>query len=462
MLRLFERDDRELLRRALHSSQERLQWLAHYDSLTGLANRKLFFDRLQQASDAASRGGPSFALFLIELDLLKEVNDMLGHSAGDRVLTEIGRRLQRLARATDSYGRIGSDGFAAILPGMHSHAGARTAAETLCEVIKAPIHIGSKSVTLGASIGVALAPLHGATSREILAQADRAMSKAKCGSRGYEIASSRAREMDEISAVAIASDIGAALERKELFLQYQPKVSLRSGRLAGVEALARWNKPGSGLIAPGQFIPAIERSAAIVPVTFALLDMALDQMKAWRDQGWRIPVSVNLSARMLDDHSLTARIAAALERRRLDPKLLTLEMTETSLMHDPPRAKRVVAGLAAAGLSISIDDFGSGYNSLLLLRELDIHEIKLDKAFVDGLGCASRDESIIRCVATLSSGFAIDLVAEGIEERDSLARLQSLGCDLGQGYCIARPMAADDLAAWWRDWQANGKPCFTA
>jgi len=451
----------------LKHSQERLKWLGLYDSLTGLPNRNLFFDRLEQATHAVSRSSTSFALFMIDLDLFKEVNDTFGHDAGDRVLAEIGQRLQQSSRVSDTYARVGGDEFAGILMGTHSVEDACVVAKAVSSAVKRPICIGEATVTVGASIGIALAPLHGTNSRKLLAKADMAMYSAKLGKRSYDLATLASQEPEEDNPIALARQIGDAIDRGELFLNFQPKICLESGKLAGLESLVRWNKPGTGLVHPGQFIPAIERTAAIGPLTYAILDMALDQMQIWAGRDWCVPVSVNISAQMLDNHELAPRIAAGLAQRGLAPELLTLEITESSLMSDPAKARRVLADLAAVGISISIDDFGSGYSSLAELQELDIHEIKLDRPFVEGLGLKDtqrqdRSESIVRSVAALSEGFDINLVAEGIENRDQVHKLKTLGCTLGQGYSLARPMTARDFSTWWPDWQKTKAQSFAA
>ena len=446
----------------LKLSQERLKWLGLYDSLTGLPNRNLFFDRLEQAAHAVSRSSTSFALFVIDLDLFKEVNDSFGHEAGDRVLAEVGRRLQQSARVSDTYARLGGDEFAGILLGIHSVEDACVVAKAVSTAIRRPICVGETTVTVGASIGIALAPLHGTNSRKLLTKADMAMYSAKLGQRNYDLATLAPPETQDDNPVALARQIGDAIDRGELFLHYQPKINLRNGELAGVEALIRWNKPGEGVIQPGEFIPAIERTATIAPLTYAVLDMAFEQMQVWTKRGWRVPVSVNISTRMLDNHELAPRVAAGLAQHDLDPKLLTLEITETSLMTDPAKARRALNDLADVGVAISIDDFGSGYSSLAELQELAIHEIKLDRPFVEGLGRNDRCESIVQSVATLSEGFDVNLVAEGIETRDQMKALKALGCTMGQGFSLAHPMTAREFSTWWPDWQKNEAQSFAA
>jgi len=461
-----EDSDIPLADRATESLQ-RLKRLGLYDSLTGLPNRNLFFDRLEQATHAVSRSSTSFTLFMIDLDLFKRVNDTFGHAAGDRVLAEIGQRLQQSSRVSDTYARVGGDEFAGILMGTHSVEDACAVAKSVSSTIKQPIGIGDTTVVVGASIGIAIAPLHGTKSRELLAKADRAMYGAKRGKRDYQLATLASPEPEEDSPGALTRQISDAIERGELVLHFQPKICLQSGKLAGVEALARWNKPGSGLLHPGRFIPAVERTATIAPLTYAILDLALDQMQLWAKRGWSVPVSVNISAQMLDKHELAQRIAAGLARRGLKPELLTLEITESSLMSDPAKARQALNDLAAVGVSISIDDFGSGYSSLAELRELEINEIKLDRPFVEGLSLddlqqQDRSETIVRSVAALSQGFDINLVAEGIEDRDQVQKLKALGCTMGQGYSLAQPMTARDFSTWWPDWQKTKAQSFAA
>jgi diguanylate cyclase (GGDEF)-like protein len=444
----------------LKQAQDRLAQLSLYDSLTSLENRNLFFDRLEQASLALDRGGAPFALMMMDLDRFKEVNDSLGHAAGDSLLAEIGRRLQHVARKTDSFARLGGDEFAGLLVGTNSVAGAATCAEKIVAAILEPFSVGGHLVTVGISIGVALLPLHGTNGQKVLAKADQAMYQAKRGSRGYEVFS----EDDgprEPSPVLVTAYLWEALERNEFFLQFQPMINLGTGALTGVEALARWDSPRFGRISPVDFIPAAERSALIRPFTYAILDMALKQAKCWQDQGWRVPMSVNLSARMLDDEALAKNVSAALAAHGLGSDMLTLEITETALMASPARARIVLREMREAGVGISLDDFGSGFTSLKYLREFDISEIKIDGMFVKDLQVGSRDASIIRSLSALARGFNVNLVAECVEREESWPFLRELGCDVGQGYSIGHPMAAGDLLDW-RRVGSHSRPGFPA
>jgi diguanylate cyclase (GGDEF)-like protein len=423
------------LEATLANTQERLRRLSLFDSLTGLPNRNLF----------CQRGGGPFSLMMMDLNLFKEINDTRGHAAGDKVLAQIGARLSHLARSSDTYARIGGDEFAALLSGCESGAHAIVVADKVHAALQEPLIIDDEVVRVTVSIGAALFPEHGDDSRTLLAHADQAMYRAKRSSRSCEVYSAGVHEG---RAFLVANYLPDALERHELFLEYQPKLDLASGALVGVEALVRWDSPQLGLVAPNDFIPTAERTLLIKPLTYAILEMALDQSALWRDQGCDIPMAVNLSARMFDDAELTARCCSALAARSIKPDRLTLEITETALMTSPLRAQETLLSLHNAGIAISIDDFGAGYTSLKYLRDFEISEIKIDKLFITGLQADSRDASIVRSIAALSVGFKLKLVAEGIEDESQCRLLHELGCGFGQGFALGRPMLADRLAGW--------------
>jgi diguanylate cyclase (GGDEF)-like protein len=429
----------------LVTSQERLKRLSLFDSLTNLPNRNLFFDRLEQTLQAAKRNEASFSLMMMDLNLFKEINDALGHAAGDQLLAEIGRRLSQLARASDTFARIGGDEFAAVLVGCDSASCAVVVAEKIHAALNEAMTIDNESVRVTASIGVALFPGHGTDMRTLLAHADQAMYRAKRSSCVCEVYST---EGGETRSFLIACHLPEALAGGELFLEYQPKLDLGTGALAGVEALVRWRHPRLGLVSPNDFICIAERTSLIKPMTYAILGMALDQAALWRDQGWGVPMAVNLSARVVDDGELATRTCEALEARRLRPEDLTFEVTETALMTSPLRAQSNLRSLHEAGIAISIDDFGTGYTSLKYLRDFEISEIKIDKVFITGLVPGSRDAAIVRAIAALSGGFKVKLVAEGIEDESQCGLLHELGCDFGQGFALGRPMSARQFEAW--------------
>jgi diguanylate cyclase (GGDEF)-like protein len=390
----------------------------------------------------------------MDLDRFKDVNDSFGHAAGDRLLATVGRRLQQVARKSDSFARLGGDEFAGLVIGVDMISGAKVIAEKIVAAIREPFAIGEQLVTVGISVGIALVPQQGTDGHQLLAKADRAMYQAKRGSQGYQLYSGDDGGTTEAKPLVLANALSAALANSEIYLHYQPKINLTTGAFCGVEALARWESPRLGVVSPTEFIPAAERSPLISTLTYAIFDMALDQAESWQKQGWPVPVAVNLSARMLDDESLPRRIGLALAARGLSPHMLTVEITETALMTNPMMAEAAISELKNFGIGISVDDFGTGYTSLKYLRGFDISEIKIDGLFVKDLTIGSRDASIVHSLSALARGFEISLVAECIEQEQSWELLRVLGCTLGQGYSIGRPMPAADLAGWWRNWQS--------
>ncbi|NLR75699.1 putative bifunctional diguanylate cyclase/phosphodiesterase [Leeia aquatica] len=448
-------------------AEQKLRRMSLYDPLTGLPNRNLFFDHLENLFFAASRSTSrnSFALFLLNLNLFKEVNDRLGHEAGDQLLVEVARRLQSVARPSDLFARLGGDEFAATLVEMETPEDAVQLAEKICSVIRQPIAVGGEVVSIDISIGIVFYPHNGNNRRDLLTQADDAMAAAKHGSRGYMLYSDlRPSGGPQPSPVLLAHRLSEALERQELFLHYQPKISLQDGQLVGVEALVRWRTREGVNISPAEFIPVAERASIIHPLNDMIFEQAMQQAVQWRAQGWQFPVSVNLSARLIDDAQFLTRLTSRLYELGLPPEALVIELTETALIANPNQAMTVLEAFRSNQLAISVDDFGAGYTSLGYLREMDIAEIKIDQMFVRQLQAGSRDASIVRSVAALGKGFGVHVTAEGVEDPSQWALLRALGCDHGQGYSIARPMPAEAFPQWWRKWQQEHQqqPPFTA
>ncbi|MFN7954464.1 MAG: GGDEF domain-containing response regulator [bacterium] len=437
--------------RQLREARERLTRLGMYDPLTGLPNRTLFFDRLEQARAATQRGAPPFALLMMDLDFFKEVNDTLGHEAGDLMLCEVGNRLREITRSNDSFARVGGDEFSGLLHGVDSVAAAVIVAEKISASVRQPVVIEGQMVSVGISIGIVLVNDASISSRILLSWADQAMYSAKRAGRDYEIFSDRG-EVPEPRPLLIAAQLPTALERGEIYLHYQPKIDLGTGEMVGVEALARWTSPTLGEVAPGEFIPIAERSAAIQAITRRVVELALDQHDAWCRDGVVLPVAVNLSPRSLDDEGLPEFVRHALAVRNIAPRLLTLELTETALVSNTSRARNVLEQIRAMGVGLSIDDFGAGFTSFRYLRDFEVSEIKVDGMFVAQLQRAQRDQSIVRSVAELAKGFGVKLVAEGIESEALWPMLRSLGCHVGQGFSIARPMSGTDVPSWSGHW----------
>lgn len=442
---------RASLEKELKFQRDRLEHLSMYDMLTGLPNRALFFDRLNQVLQTAQRNERTFAVMQIDLDLFKEINDQFGHAAGDMVLNIAGQRMEQVLRTSDSVARIGGDEFSVLLIDTDSAQAALNVAEKIRAAIQEPILIADKVAQIGASIGIALFPEHADNVDALLANADRAMYAAK---RAGGTAMVYGREMDDLRPRAQIDTcrLQQAIDNKELFLEFQPLIDLASRKIVGAEALVRWRLPNRDVIPPAAFIPLAERSPVIGPLSYAIIDMGLDQAVEWQNQNLAIPLSINLSARMLEDFRLPEKILAALAKRNLKPSILTLEITETAVMSNIDQARKILGKLSSSGISISIDDFGAGFTSFKYLRELEIAEIKIDMAFTRDMAGGSRNTIIVHSIAMLADGFGIPSVAEGIEDIRSCETLLGLGCRIGQGYGIARPMAAPAFNAWRHTW----------
>ena len=407
------------------------------DALTGLPNRRLFADRAEQVILRSRRTGEQAAVMLVDLDRFKEVNDTLGHDAGDLMLREVARRLQAVLRASDTIARLGGDEFAVLLPAVAGATGAETVAGVLGEALRPPVELGGLQLDIEASIGIALFPDHGDDASELLQRADVAMYQAKAAAQAHRVYGS---EDDDNSPerLALAGDLRRALERRELVLHYQPKVRLQTGEMVGVEALMRWEHPERGLLAPAEFIPVAEHTALIGPLTLYAIDTALAECAEAGAEG--LTVAVNISARNLMDAYFPGAVGGILARRGTPPGLLELEITETALMADPPRAIEVLRRLDAMGVRLSIDDFGVGYTSLTYLRTLPISVLKLDRTFVRAMATEAADAAIVRSTIDLARDLGLEVVAEGIESAEVYETLRRLGCGMGQGFHIGEPV----------------------
>ena len=426
--------------------QEQLAHQALHDSLTGLPNRALLHDRLEQALRTAERASTPLALFLLDLDRFKEVNDTLGHQYGDLLLREVAARVRQALRDSDTLARLGGDEFAMVLPEANIE-GAIATAGRIRQVLAEPLDLAGHHPDVAGSIGIALFPLHGTDTTSLLAHADVAMYAAKQAGGGYAIYDAT---LDEHSPdhLALPQEFREALANGELFLHYQPLIDLCQERVTTVEALLRWPHPRHGLIPPMRFLPLAERIGALGPLTRWVLNAALRQCHAWQQGGLFIRVAVNISPRTLQDPELPAMVAHALHEHSVDPASLTLEITEDALLVDPEQALGVLAHLGQLGVRIAIDDFGTGFSSMAYLKRLPVHEIKIDKSFVLGMKPGERDEAIVRSVIELGHNLGLAVVAEGIEDETTLRRLAELNCDSGQGYLVSHPVPAADLEQW--------------
>ncbi len=425
-------------------------WAASHDDLTGLANRAEFnavTSRALRQHQERERQDTKLALLLLDLDGFKEVNDILGHPTGDRVLKEVADRLLATIPQAQVIARPGGDEFTILLE-VSGAAEAMEAGERIGESLRQPyMHENGQLVDIDASIGIAVYPDHGADLATLFSRADVAMYAAKRESAGC-LVFDPASPVHSISRLGILGSLRRALDEGELYLDYQPKIDLKDRALVGVEALVRWRHPSGVLIPPDEFIPAAEQSGLMPRLTDAVLEMALTQGSAWRRSGLEVPVAVNVSLRDLLEPGFVAGVAAKLKRHRMPARNLTLEVTERVLANDLASARRSMVQLNKLGVGLSMDDFGTGWSSLLMLRTLPVTEVKLDRSFVTRAVDSEMDQAIVAKVAELCHALGLTVVAEGVETLSVLDKLASLGCDEAQGWHVARPMAGDAMVAW--------------
>ncbi|HEX2073672.1 MAG TPA: bifunctional diguanylate cyclase/phosphodiesterase [Geodermatophilus sp.] len=419
---------------------------ARTDELTGLANRRALLERAQRIVASASRSRPA-ALLLLDLDGFKEVNDSLGHAAGDHLLRQVGPRLRSALRSDDVLARLGGDEFAVLLPATDGDA-ARALAERLRALLLQPFTVAGVRLHVGVSIGVSTTPLPATSVQELLHCADVAMYTAKSAREGVHVyvpdpvtgtaGGGRLRTMEELR---------IALTDNQLAVFLQPQVDLRDGSVVGAEALVRWHHPTRGLLSPAELLPAAEQAGLLRPLTDTVLDLALAAAGRWWPDH-QVPVSVNLSAANVTDLDLPSKVASGLHKHGLPARALTLELVEDTLMADPERGRTVLADLRRLGVRTSIDDYGTGYSSLAYLRHLPADELKLDRSLTADVDRDPRAAAIVRHTVALAHDLGLSLVAEGVETVATSAVLARLGCDIAQGYAIALPMPVDDFLAW--------------
>jgi len=435
----------EQLNSELARTNTELEHLALYDNLTGLPNRSLIQDRIQQALYAASRDGHQLGIFVLDLDQFKDVNDTLGHEIGDQLLKAVGERYNAVLRKTDTVGRLGGDEFAVIIPDTDTDATVRLA-EQLLAALEQPFRLNSNTLSIDASIGIALYPEHGLDVAALLKHADVAMYMAKRNKSGYALYDTT-EDPHSPSRLAMLGDLRQALGRNELLLHYQPKIDLHSGRIIGAEALARWEHREHGMIMPDNFIPLMEQTGLIRGFTQTALDMALQQCAAWRRDGHEITMAINLSTHNMRDPLLANHITALLKKWSLSRDSIILEITESAVMSDSTIALETIEALDRAGVRFSIDDYGTGYSSLSRLKRLPVQELKIDRSFVKDMLISPDDAVIVHSTIDLAHNLGLSVTAEGVEDAATAQRLKELGCDYAQGYHFSRPIPAADMTA---------------
>jgi diguanylate cyclase (GGDEF)-like protein len=435
-----------ILRRVTRRIQRQMDEIEHralYDELTDLPNRALFRDRTQQAVATARREKGSASVLLLDVDRFREINDALGHEAGDFLLREVGARLRGLLRESDTLARLGGDEFGVLLP-TASIEEAVLLAGRVHEALEAPFALRDLPLEVATSVGVATYPEHGDDVDALLQHADVAMYVAKdahAQTAIYDVD----LDTNDAARLALAGELRRAIEAGELVVHYMPKAELGSGRIVGAEALVRWQHPELGLLTSDRFVPIAERTGLIKPLSLYVAGAALEQCRAWNEAGLELAVAVNLTIPDLLDLELPDRIAALLDRTGVRPEQLELEITESTILADPFRVRQVLARLDEMGLRLAIDDFGTGYSSLAYLKRLPVQTIKIDRSFVTGMCDDPSDATIVRSTIDLGRNLGLAIVAEGVESQATWNALRGLGCSFAQGWLIGRAMPADEL-----------------
>lgn len=427
--------------------EQALEKLASFDSLTGLPNRWSLQRKLEETVANASRDNTRFCLALLDLDGFKEVNDTLGHYAGDNLLHLLKPRLESVIRPGDFVARLGGDEFAFVIDPILQEGEELVLAKQLRDAIMQPFNISGTQIQIGGSFGLCIYPDHGDEPGALLRRADVAMYQAKRTMTGYALYDA---EYDPYGPrrLSLINDIRQAIDNSDLVLYYQPKVQTASGKLCGVEALVRWQHPIHGFVSPNEFIPLCEVSDIIHALTDYVMQKALSDAMRWRHQGHAVNIAVNISARDLMDHGLPSRVSAVLEKTGATADMLQLEITENDLMHDPDRAKTTVQALSEMGVGLCIDDFGTGYSSLSYLKHLHVQELKIDQSFVCDILEDENDAVIVRSIIDLGHSLGLNVTAEGVESAEVLDLLGNYGCKQVQGYFISRPIPAGKLLQW--------------
>ena len=439
------------------SHQDQLEHVAHFDVLTGLPNRVLLADRLQQALSHAQRRGTLMAVVFLDLDHFKEVNDTHGHTVGDQLLVALAQRLRDSLRDGDTLARVGGDEFVAVLADIPDVCECERVLERLLSAASQPVSLGVDCLLqVSGSLGAALYPQDGSEADTLLRHADQAMYQAKqAGKRRYQLFDV-AQDISTRQRMESRTRVAQALAQREFVLHFQPKVNLRSGRVVGAEVLVRWQDPHRGLLAPGLFLPDIEGHLLSAQLGDWVLGAALAQLADWQRVGFRLPLSVNISAGHLQQPHFVNRLA---EHLRVHPQLaptdLELEVLETSALQDLPRVSALMRECQAMGVSFALDDFGTGYSSLTYLKRLPASVLKIDQSFVRDMLGSQDDLAIVQGVIGLAKAFGREVIAEGVETRAHADALQRLGCELAQGYGVARPMSAQQLPAWVNMWHTR-------
>lgn len=438
----------EFMREELVAQSDSMEHLALHDNLTSLPNRVLLQDRVNQTVNCEIQKEYPCVLVVIDLNRFKEINDSWGHLIGDCVLQEISTKLANAIRVSDTVARLGGDEFAIFLPETTIDS-AMTVIEKITEELYRPFKCKDHSVMLGASIGLASFPEHGASYEELLQKADIAMYVAKRAGISSQIYQPSFHQ-ETLLQLILLSELKFAIENEQLFATFQPQINLQTNELVGVELLVRWLHPEKGVVPPDEFIASAERGGLISQLTQWVLRAGVKQAAIWYESGRQIPVAINLSPKNLVEEGLYQSILSLLEEYRLPAYLLELEITESSVFADPLAAKNILEALDAIGIKIAIDDFGTGYSSLVQLRRMPVSILKIDQSFVFHMANDASDAAIVNATIYMAHMLGMKVVAEGVEDKQTLNKLKELKCDIVQGYFFARPMQISDFENWWQ------------
>jgi diguanylate cyclase (GGDEF)-like protein len=423
--------------------------LAQFDQLTGLPNRTLLRERVNHALARAMRSGSGVATLILDMDRFKEINDMLGHEVGDKLLIKAAKRIRASVRDQDTVARLGGDEFAVILEGVSEAKEVLPVIERIVESLREVTTVDGHEVNTSTSIGIAMYPENGNNLSELLRAADLAMYQAKSSGRGCYQFFADAMQEEAQSRRALEWALRHAVEANEFQLVYQPQVCLRTGGVIGVEALIRWMHPTRGLLTPYHFIGALEEFGLINEVGEWVLQTACEQMRRWHALELQpMRIGVNVSAQQFEDPLLIDKVRSALANTELSPEFLELELTESCLMSDPAQAGALLREIRDVGVRIAIDDFGTGYSSLTYLNEFPLNALKIDKSFVQSVESNDRGGPISNMIIGLGQNLGLEVIAEGVETEGQLAYMQEHGCDIAQGYLYARPESPEDLTPW--------------
>lgn len=418
-----------------------------HDTLTKLPNRSLFYDEVRKAILVASRKDQIVVILYLDIDGFKDINDTFGSRTGDFLLQYFAERLQRLVQENDIIARISGDAFAILLTEIPSESIAENVAQRIIRSLKSPFVIEDSTIEVGASIGLALFPTDDDDAESLIHHAEIAMYAAKRSQKSYAHYTSELNQ-DNPRRIMLMSELRRAIDEYKLELHYQPKIDMQSQKITSVEALIRWNHPQYGRISPAEFVPLAERSRLIQPLTNWIIIKAISVLQGWNDKGISIGISINVSARDLNDSQLLTIFNECFERYEIEPHWVTLEITESTIMENPKNALETLNQLSAMNMNLSIDDFGTGYSSLAYLSTLPVDEIKIDQTFVFGMIDNNNDSLIVKSTIDLGHNLGLKVTAEGVENEQTWNELKRMGCDVAQGYYMSPPLSEPDLLSW--------------